>query len=110
MTDDEKTVWQKLSLPAAKERDLFIQVVVRGGREEVGVLDSLPIEQVTAVVTELAQLVGDALEKARPSKATVEVGLEFGLQEGKLVALIARGSGKANLKIGLEWARSPSQS
>jgi hypothetical protein len=50
--------------------------------------------------------IGETLERAKPKKATVELGVEFGIEEGKLVALIARGSGKANLKITLEWERA----
>jgi hypothetical protein len=44
-----------------------------------------------------------AVQKAKPSRAAVEIGLEFGLEAGKAVTLIARGTGKANLRVTLEW-------
>jgi hypothetical protein len=103
MVNDVKTDWQRVLLPSDKQSGLYIEVAVRGGRETVGLLDSIPIDHVCALLSDVANAVGNALAKASPSKATVELGVEFGIQEGKLVALIARGSGKANLKIGLEW-------
>jgi|ERR1051325_11040817 len=106
MAEQERTKWQRLSVPGADGQELFVEVVLRGGREQVGLLDSVPFDKIATMVTQVAQAVGDALEKAKPNKAAAELGIEFGLEEGKLVALIARGSAKANLKISLEWSRS----
>lgn len=105
MNGDERTDWQRVTLPGEDGRQVFVEVVSRGGREEVGVLDSIPFDQITEVLGSIASSIGDTLEKARPTKASVELGLEFGLEAGHLVALIARGSGRANLKINLEWER-----
>jgi hypothetical protein len=82
-----------------------LEVIPRGGREEVGVLDAIPFDRVVETLGQIANGIGAAVEKAKPSKATVEIGVEFGLEAGQVVALIARGSGKANLKILLEWAK-----
>jgi hypothetical protein len=103
MDDDDNTEWQPVSTASDKEGQLFLEVVVRGGREKVGLLGSISFDTVAELLTDIAQKIGATLEKARPSKASVELGVEFGLQEGKLVALIARGSGKANLKLSLTW-------
>ena len=105
MTDDPKTEWQLVSLPGT-ENDIFIEVVLRGGREEVGLTESIPFERISSLLAEVAQSMGTALEKAKPTKAVAELGIEFGLEAGKLVALIARGSTKANLKISMEWKRT----
>jgi hypothetical protein len=104
MTDTERVIWQRVSSPDLKNQAIFLEVLMHGGREQVGVLDSIPFDQVTEVLTAIAEKLGKALESAKPTKASVELGVEFGLEGGKLVALIARGSAKANLKIGLEWA------
>lgn len=103
---DERTRWQKIELPAAGDRRIYLEVLERGGRQEVGILDAIPFEQMIELVGEIAQGVGNSLEKSKPTKAAIELGLEFGLENGQLVGLIARGSGKANLKICLEWERS----
>jgi hypothetical protein len=105
MTDNLKTEWQLVSLPG-KEDDVFIEVILRGGREEVGLAEAIPFERINSLLAQIAESMGAALEKAKPTKAVAELGIEFGLEAGKLVALIARGSTKANLKISLEWKRS----
>lgn len=103
---DERSKWQKIELEREGERQIYLEVLDQGGRQEVGVLDSIPFDQVTEILSKIAERIGDSLGQARPSKACVELGVEFGLENGQLVALIARGSGKANLKISLEWHHS----
>ena len=82
---------------------VYLEVLDRGGREDVGLLDGIPFQQVTDLLGEIADHLGNTLRRARPSKASIELGVEFGIENGQLVALIARGSGKANLKIAMEW-------
>ena len=105
MTDENNTDWQRIELPSEGNGQVFLEVLQKGGREEVGLLDSVPFDQVTEVLGEIASGIQQTLEKAAPKRASVELGVEFGIKNGHLVALIARGSGKANLKIGLEWER-----
>ena len=83
-----------------------MEVIDRGGRENVGLLDSIPFQQITDLLGDVADHLGSTLRRTRPSKASIELGVEFGLENGQLVALIARGSGKANLKIAMEWEQS----
>jgi Trypsin-co-occurring domain 1 len=107
---DEQTQWQKIKLAGEDSRQIYLEVnVFSEGREEVGILDSIPFEQITETLSDIAQNIGNTLEKAKPSKATVELGVEFAVKNGALVAVIAQGSGKANLKISLEWKRSESK-
>jgi len=103
MQRDERTDWQPVDLGGGAKA--YLEVIPRGGREEVGVLDTIPFDQVVETLGQIANGIGVAIEKARPSKAAVEIGVEFGLEAGQLVALIARGSGKANLKVTLEWGK-----
>ena len=104
--NDDQTKWQKIKLSDENDRQIYLEVLDRGGRQEVGILDAIPFEQVIEIMGEVAQGIGNTLGKAKPTKASVELGVEFGLENGQLVGLIARGSGKANLKISLEWERS----
>ncbi len=104
---DETTEWQQITLPGKEGRKVYVEVIARGGREEVGISKAIPsFDEVTDVLADIANSIGDTLEKAQPKKAAIELGVEFGLEAGKLVALIARGTGKANLKIRLEWERT----
>lgn len=45
-----------------------------------------------------------SLRKAAPEKATVEFGFEIGVKNGELTGIFVKGSGKANLKVTLEWS------
>ena len=106
MADEQNTEWQQIDLPGDGNGKVFLEVLSAGGEEEVGLLESIPFEQVTNLLGDIASEISQTLEKAKPTRAAVELGVEFGLKDGALVALIARGSGKANLKIELEWERS----
>jgi hypothetical protein len=100
---NECTRWQKVSLGGEGDREIYLEVLDRGGRKEVGILDSIPFEQVTQIFSELSQRIGNSLERSRANKACVEIGVEFGIENGQLVALFARATGKANIKISIEW-------
>jgi len=111
LVDEVETIWQPLAIEdREKSGDVFIEVAFAGGREEVGLADHIPFSDVTSLITDVSRKIGDSLKVCSPSKATVEIGLEFGLQEGRLVGLIARGSSKANLKITLEWSQTQAAS
>src|SRR4051794_40937475 len=105
MPDETRTEWQPVYQNNVTEKDIYIEVAVRGGREEVGIAEVIPWGRVTQLLGNLAEGLVSALEKASPTKASVELGVEFGVQEGNLIALVARGTGKANLKVKLEWGK-----
>jgi hypothetical protein len=98
--------WQKIETTGDSRAHLYLEVIDRGGREDVGLLERIPFQQITDLLGDVADHLGSTLLRARPSKASIELGVEFGLENGQLVALIARGSGKANLKIAMEWEQS----
>ena len=65
------------------------------------VLDHL--QEVKNAIEGISQTVKSSLDKAKPSKASVQFGLELGYESGQLTAMIVKGQGKANLNITLEW-------
>lgn len=65
------------------------------------VLDHL--QEVKDAIEGISQTVKSSLDQAKPSKASVEFGIELGYESGQLTALIVKGQGKANLNITLEW-------
>jgi ribosomal protein S5 len=86
-----------------------IQATSLGGQERVGM--TLPsFKEVTDALEGIAQSVMTSLIKVKPRKATVEFGLEIGLESGNLTAIIVKGSGTANLKITLEWGEASGSS
>lgn len=60
-------------------------------------------ENVRSALEGIAGAVLKTIEKVKPKKAVVEFGVEVGIESGQLTAVLVKGSGKANLKITLEW-------
>ena len=73
------------------------------GEEKVAAKD-FDFTQVSKSITSIVNALKSSLESAKAKKATVEFGVEIGAESGELTALIVKGSGKANLKITLEWS------
>jgi hypothetical protein len=84
---------------------IHVEATDLGGRQKVGEkLPPLPMGDLIVAVEGVARLLVESLQRIQPSKASVEFGVEVGLEAGHLTALICKGTGKANLKIALEWA------
>ena len=105
-TPNNLTYWQKIKPCDKSSSHFYLEVIDRAGREEVGILDEINFGEIIDLLTDLADQLGSSLHRARPARASIEMGLEFGLENGQLIALIARGSGKANLKIVMEWEQT----
>jgi hypothetical protein len=89
---------------------IWVEVEPVGSREEdvvamEGLGEALTIDGVREAIEGVAALVREAMEKAKPDKASVELGLELALESGKLTALWVKGTGKANLKVTLSWGK-----
>ncbi|MDA0633318.1 CU044_2847 family protein [Nonomuraea sp. MCN248] len=61
---------------------------------------------VVGKISAITEEVGDAIRAAAPDVATVELGFEIGVESGGLTAILAKGTGKANLKVTFEWRRA----
>jgi hypothetical protein len=68
------------------------------------IADYLSLDEVITTVEGIAEVLVQTLQKVKPKRASVEFGVEVGFEAGKLIALLVQGSGKANLKITLEWS------
>jgi hypothetical protein len=83
---------------------ISIQATPLGGEELAGTPPGPhAFKEVTDTVEGLAKAMIGTLKKVRPRTATVEFGLQIGIESGKLTALLVKGTGSANLKITLEW-------
>jgi hypothetical protein len=85
------------------EQDVLFR---RKTEEEGGGLAALPFERVTSAITDIAQAMTGALEKAKPRRSQVEFGIEIAVEAGQLTALIVKGGGTASLTVTLEWGSS----
>ena len=73
----------------------------------VGLGEKLRLDEALATIGEVAALVRDKLETVVPTKATVEFGVSFAMQGGKLMSLVFDGKADASLTVTLEWDRTP---
>jgi hypothetical protein len=79
-----------------------IEATSFGGEERVA--HNIPsFKEVTDAVEGIADAVVTTLKKVKPQRASVEFGVEIGVESGQLTALLVKGTGTANLKITLQW-------
>jgi hypothetical protein len=97
---DHKT--EKVEVKFANGATAYFETSAVGGEEEVA-FDIRSFEGVLDAIEGVSQSVLAAVGKVKPSKASVEFGVEVAMESGQLTALIVKGEGKANLKITLEW-------
>jgi hypothetical protein len=95
-------------VPVTLENGMVIHIEARdlGGTRKVGAFDNKAFSELTGSIEAIAVAFRDSLAKIQPRKASVEFGIEVGIEAGQLTALICKGSGKANLKVSLEWSET----
>lgn len=72
--------------------------------EEIGIPEIPNLERVWEMISQISGSIWEKLAIAKAKKATVEFGIEIGLEAGQLTAMLVKGTGKANIKITLEWS------
>lgn len=91
----------------ANERTIGIEVTpIEGGQAIDERVANLPKDfgQLVNSIEDISRSLYEAIKKVGSKKASVEFGVEVGLESGQLTALLVKGTGKANLKITLEWS------
>jgi hypothetical protein len=85
-----------------------VKATALGGSEDVLDLQQiLPFKEVTETIEKVSQAVIATLHKVNPSKASVEFGVEVGIESGGVTALLVKGTSTGNLKVTLEWEQQP---
>lgn len=83
-----------------------IKIEVRTtGREKVA-LQALTFTQFKDTLTAIASELSSVFDRFNPTRTVIEFGVEAALESGGVVAVLVKGSAKANLKITLEWSDS----
>ncbi len=103
----------KRNLIKARVGGQIVQVEVAGppsGDQEtdVGIKDVLSFDGLVDSLGAITEGVTSALQRIKPDKATLEFGVDVGVEAGALTALLVKGTGTATLKITLEWSASDS--
>jgi hypothetical protein len=86
---------------------LLLEVRDREGAHQVAGGITFPVDDLVRSVKSLSHSLANVLKEIGPDKFAVEFGVEAAFESGKLLALICSGSAKANLKITLEWTKTP---
>lgn len=82
----------------------IVQIEARHAGGDQDVSDAvLAFEGVTGSIESVCADLLAVFQRVKPKKASVEFGVEVGVESGKLTALLVKGSGKANLKVTLSW-------
>ena len=76
--------------------------------QPVGIGDVLSFDGVERSIEAIAARMTAALDRVKPDRASVEFGIDVGVESGALTALVVKGTGTATLKVTLEWERSDS--
>jgi Trypsin-co-occurring domain 1 len=61
---------------------------------------------VTSSIEQVSRDILDAVRRAAPTRATVELGFGLAIETGQLVALFGKGKGETTIKVTLEWSRA----
>jgi len=89
-------------VPVVLANKEHVRIEVSSGETDVagGIYDFTSISK---AIEGIAEELSGLLRRVGPTSATVELGVEIGVESGKLTALIVKGTGKANLRIALTW-------
>ena len=69
----------------------------------VSIGQKVPFDGVAESIDAISSRIVGALQRAKPDKATVEFGLDVGVESGQLTSMLVKGSGTATIKVTLEW-------
>lgn len=79
--------------------------MIEGTEEDRRIALQMPsFDGVTQAIEGMTEILWSTLKKIGPQRATLEFGFEVGIQNGQLTGFFVKGSGKANMKVTLEWA------
>ena len=62
-------------------------------------------EIIKSVANDISKTLQEIKDDIKPDKFTVSLGLQIGVESGKLTSLIVKGNGNANLQITMEWGK-----
>jgi len=110
MADEAGTTIVQTTLPNGaklqiRATQLTPLIIGEDKEEQVAYEPQIPsFQSVTNAIEGIAEQVVTALKKVKPSKTTVELGLEVGVEAGQLTAVLVKGSGAAHMTVIFEWS------
>jgi hypothetical protein len=74
-----------------------------GTAEKVAWKDQFDFEHVSGTLEGLAEAIRSGLAKVKPTRTTVELGIDLAVKNGRLTGMLVEGEANASLKVTLEW-------
>jgi hypothetical protein len=65
--------------------------------------NNFDLDELCETIGIVAKALGSRLEQLKAKRTVIEFGVEVAAESGHLTALIVKGTGKANLKVTVEW-------
>ncbi|WP_013323976.1 CU044_2847 family protein [Gloeothece verrucosa] len=92
-----------VSVKITDEVTIMVEATPLNEEVDVNIVDEFDFSEVTDAIEAIATSMTTSFNKIKPKKATVEFGLEIGVNSGKLTTLLVKSCSRTNLKITLEW-------
>jgi len=92
-----------ISVELADGTQVRVEVTLLGERKIN--YQTRPFDEVTVAIESLTKEIAEVLHKVKPDRASVKFGIEIGIESGKLIPLLVKGTSTANLEITLEWGQ-----
>ena len=84
----------------------FVSVVAENGEAEVGPRAAVDLRSAFQASAGAVRIAREAIAELEWDRATISLGVEFGIESGSLVAIIGKASAKSNISIELEFSRA----
>jgi hypothetical protein len=87
-----------------------VEVATTGGAQDVAVLQAFSLESLEKAIAGFAEIAKRTLSNAAPDSMELELGLNLGLEGGKLISMLAHAKSEASLTVRFGWNRQPEMS
>ena len=95
-----------IRIQATSIEELEVEQPKLGEEIESNVAIKIPsFDDITDSISGIAEKIKKSVETAAPTKVSVEFGIEVGWESGQFISMIAKGDGKVDFKITLEWEK-----
>lgn len=103
--DDVVKVPAVVTDSTGQEIRLYVEAHRMGGEEEIGFSFAEGLDSAMETIRVVSTRVADAVRAVSPDTFSVELGFEFVVEAGRLVALFAKAGGTASINVTLEWEK-----
>lgn len=99
----EFTKGPTVRVPLENGAAIYIEPTGVSGEEKVAIFNPGSFKEVTNAIEGVADALIATFKKVKPGGASVEFGVDIGMESGHLTTLLVKGTANATLKITLSW-------